>query len=1047
MSAPYLEPAISISSSGHADGLGRRELCFDRETGAMLERLHVRPELAAFEAAIRERLEHLATLEDPRFARMWSAERIPGSGELTVLSEFVQGIRLADLFETALEETIVPGVDASLGFLLESLSAVGALHQSAGFPHGLIAPERIVFTGDGRLVFLDAAYAAVVDRLGLSRRRLWTELGIAAAPGAGPARLDTASDLSQTALVAVMLILGRRLEESDYPDNVPSLLMEVVEVAQIRGTAAFAGGLQRLLQRLLPLPGRRPYGTADEALTDLRQLLRKEIGSDVCQKALVDFISQLHPGQPSLALPGEELIDEGSDDLYGDESEESPDDQELIEFDLDLDAQVEPRSVSDRDDDDVYEISSDVLSQDLGDLGGASPISLLRPSRVEEPPVQHATPETPETAPPARPEIAEAAIFEAEAEASELAAIEPDVEPQPATPHETFVEPEPVAEVEVISYDTAPSEPNVIELREAPAAVSEEPEAIQALNASDGATSVQEDVETAAAVSEPTAQIPVLHETSIDVSLPAPAEDPSAVAEAPAPEVTPQDFVAPDASDVAEQTSAPPATPPQPASSKANHRRKRQQQKSARARKDKLRSTTGPKPETAAAQTPAAPVPPPASPSPAPSKSGWLIPPEKTAKFEASAPELIPTLQPATAPQVPSLAAAPAPPAFPTMPQPVVSYEQTPATPSPAAPAFPTLPVQGAPMPRFATPGPARPVGTPTPPAAVAAPAIVEPVTRLTTVKVKAEPPAGYVPTARAKRPRRDLGEPLEPVSHLPGAFRGPTFQEQEPARSFPWKLTIAAVVLVAGAIFVGRAFLPGGMLARRPAEAVPAILPPAEPEEPTATGPVAAGSGQIVIKTEPAGARVMLDGKPAGETPVTLNATAGRHVLTFLSSSGSVKRTVRVVAGKSVSLEVPIFSGWVSILAPFVVDVQEEGNSLGTTEQGRIMLAPGHHRLALTNGGLGYHAEEEVEVKAGEVSTVRVNPSGVMNFNAIPWAEVWSDGSKIGDTPIANHPLPLGSHEFVFKHPQFGERKVTATIRAGQPGAVAVDFTKPQQP
>jgi hypothetical protein len=190
-----------------------------------------------------------------------------------------------------------------------------------------------------------------------------------------------------------------------------------------------------------------------------------------------------------------------------------------------------------------------------------------------------------------------------------------------------------------------------------------------------------------------------------------------------------------------------------------------------------------------------------------------------------------------------------------------------------------------------------------------------------------------------------------------------------------------------------------------------------------------------------------MLDGKPAGETPVTLNATAGRHVLTFLSSSGSVKRTVRVVAGKSVSLEVPIFSGWVSILAPFVVDVQEEGNSLGTTEQGRIMLAPGHHRLALTNGGLGYHAEEEVEVKAGEVSTVRVNPSGVMNFNAIPWAEVWSDGSKIGDTPIANHPLPLGSHEFVFKHPQFGERKVTATIRAGQPGAVAVDFTKPQQP
>jgi hypothetical protein len=225
MSASHLYPATSISSSGYTDGLGRRELCFDRETGAMLERLHVRPELAAFEAAIRERVERLAAFDNPHFARTCSAERTPPFGELTVVSEFLSGIRLADLIETAREETLVPGVDAALGYLAEALSALGALHLTAGFPHGLIAPERTIFTTEGRLVFLDPAYAAVVDRLGLSRRRLWTEFGIAAAPAAGPARLDAAADLGQAGLSTVMLILGRGLEDADYPDNIPALLM------------------------------------------------------------------------------------------------------------------------------------------------------------------------------------------------------------------------------------------------------------------------------------------------------------------------------------------------------------------------------------------------------------------------------------------------------------------------------------------------------------------------------------------------------------------------------------------------------------------------------------------------------------------------------------------------------------------------------------------------------------------------------------------------------------------------------------------------------
>src|SRR5215218_3553410 len=101
--------AASTTSSGFTDGLGRRALAFDREEGVMLERLVLRPELGAFEAMLRERLDRLASLEDERVARPRTIER-DVDGSLVVVSEFVPGSRLADLLETAAEAGTPPGV-------------------------------------------------------------------------------------------------------------------------------------------------------------------------------------------------------------------------------------------------------------------------------------------------------------------------------------------------------------------------------------------------------------------------------------------------------------------------------------------------------------------------------------------------------------------------------------------------------------------------------------------------------------------------------------------------------------------------------------------------------------------------------------------------------------------------------------------------------------------------------------------------------------------------------------------------------------------------
>ena len=294
MSASATDPSSSsISSTGHTDGLGRRSLSFDRETGEVLERVHVQPELLAFEPVIRDRVARLATFDDDRFARPARVERDPVTGELTVLAEFITGSRLSDLLEATADAAIVPGVDVALGYMLDSLPALTLLHTIGGVTHGLIDASRTVLTPDGQVVFLDLSYGSAIEGLNLSRQRLWAGFGVASAPGAGAVRFDAASDIAQVALGAVALVLGRNLRPGEYPDALPSLLMEVIEVAQIRGTSGFATGLQRFLERSLPLPGRRPYATADEAAADVRQLVRRDIGVDVCRQAVIDFAAQM----------------------------------------------------------------------------------------------------------------------------------------------------------------------------------------------------------------------------------------------------------------------------------------------------------------------------------------------------------------------------------------------------------------------------------------------------------------------------------------------------------------------------------------------------------------------------------------------------------------------------------------------------------------------------------------------------------------------------------------------------------------------------------
>ena len=95
-------------------------------------------------------------------------------------------------------------------------------------------------------------------------------------------------------------------------------------------------------------------------------------------------------------------------------------------------------------------------------------------------------------------------------------------------------------------------------------------------------------------------------------------------------------------------------------------------------------------------------------------------------------------------------------------------------------------------------------------------------------------------------------------------------------------------------------------------------------------------------------------------------------------------------------------------------------------------MVAAGRHQFEIANETLGYRTTRVVQVAPGKVATVGIElPNGVVNLNAQPWAEVWIDGKLAGETPIGNLSIQIGSHDIVFRHPQLGERRQSAIVRA----------------
>jgi hypothetical protein len=207
---------------------------------------------------------------------------------------------------------------------------------------------------------------------------------------------------------------------------------------------------------------------------------------------------------------------------------------------------------------------------------------------------------------------------------------------------------------------------------------------------------------------------------------------------------------------------------------------------------------------------------------------------------------------------------------------------------------------------------------------------------------------------------------------------------------------------------------------------------------------------GELRVSTEPAGAQVTVDGHAYGKSPLTVEGLApGLHTVVLQNDLGSISQEVKIEAGTTASLVVPLtapatahVSGWVAVKAPAELQIFEDNRLLGTSQSERIMVSVGRHRFLLVNEALGFSEVQTVNVTPGRVSTVKPDwPIGAMSLNAVPWAEVWVDGQQVGETPLGNVAVPIGTHDVVFRHPDLGEKRVRSVVTLGAPAKVSVDL------
>ncbi|MFQ5686313.1 MAG: PEGA domain-containing protein, partial [Candidatus Scalindua sp.] len=178
--------------------------------------------------------------------------------------------------------------------------------------------------------------------------------------------------------------------------------------------------------------------------------------------------------------------------------------------------------------------------------------------------------------------------------------------------------------------------------------------------------------------------------------------------------------------------------------------------------------------------------------------------------------------------------------------------------------------------------------------------------------------------------------------------------------------------------------------------------------------------TGSISIKSEPAKARIFLDGKEAGTTPDTLLAVApGRHDVEVRKDKYEVWReSVEVKIGEENALTAVLQMKTGSIMIdsePSNAKVYLDGKEVGTTPVTVTDLKPGKHTLEIKKARYEIW-RESIETEADAVKTLtavlQIKTGTIIMKSRPSKAMIFLDGKEVGITPDIIRSIDPGTHE-----------------------------------
>jgi hypothetical protein len=301
-----------------------------------------------------------------------------------------------------------------------------------------------------------------------------------------------------------------------------------------------------------------------------------------------------------------------------------------------------------------------------------------------------------------------------------------------------------------------------------------------------------------------------------------------------------------------------------------------------------------------------------------------------------------------------------------------------------------------------------------------------------------------------AAAPVDDAAAPLVADDTIPESWRSLSEKTPAPVRIVPHAAARSGAPAAAGdaahprrrialrvllAVLAVAVVVEGAIIAQLVTARAPSAVPVA--------APVA-----VTIGSATPGDPVVIDGRQVGVTPYVVNVEPSMREIRVVGGStpASVEPApppVKPEPSETLAATAPR-SGGLKLQAAIDIQVLEGERVLGSSAEGPVVTSAGPHVFDFVNSEFGYRERRRVEIKAGQIiSLTIVPPNGRLNINAVPWATVTIDGKDAGDTPLANLPLSVGSHDLVFHHPQFGERAQRVVVKADTLTRVSVTMNR----